>query len=166
MPAQDDGYPQFGVDVKEVRRLILEDAGAILFQAKDRFTDNAGILPSQFSVHLNEAVINSRIILPWLELLCGLLLVANVRTAPALAWTAGLCAVFAICTGQAWARGLHIDCGCLDLDAIGIHRGSKAAGFLESAGFAFTRALLLGGIAWWLLAAEGRGETGVELGKA
>jgi hypothetical protein len=35
--------------VKEVRRLILEDAGADLFQAKDRFTDNAGILPSQFS---------------------------------------------------------------------------------------------------------------------
>jgi hypothetical protein len=35
--------------VKDVRRLILEDAGADLFQAKDRFTDNAGILPSQFS---------------------------------------------------------------------------------------------------------------------
>lgn len=94
------------------------------------------------------------IILPWLELLCGLLLLANIRSAGALAWTAALFTVFTICTGQAWLRGLNITCGCLNLSLLGISRGGNIANLLESPGFAFLRALLLGGMAVLLLVTE------------
>jgi hypothetical protein len=93
-------------------------------------------------------------ILPWLELLCGLSLLANIRTVAALGWTVGLFAVFTICTGQAWVRGLNIACGCLDLSLVGIRRGSEIADLAESAGFAFVRALVLGGMAALLLIIE------------
>ena len=90
------------------------------------------------------------VVLPWLELLCGLMLLANVRTTAALAWATVLFAVFAACTGQAWLRGLHIACGCLDLRVFGIDRGSALGEFLESVGFAFIRASVLAMAAGWL----------------
>jgi uncharacterized membrane protein YphA (DoxX/SURF4 family) len=83
------------------------------------------------------------VVLPWLELLCGLLLLANHRTHSALAWALFLFVVFTIATAQAWMRGLHIACGCLDLRLIGISPHSGPGRFLESAGFAFFRALVL-----------------------
>ena len=83
------------------------------------------------------------VVLPWLELLCGLMLLANVRTTAALAWATVLFAVFAACTGQAWWRGLHIACGCLDLRLLGIAHDSAVGVWLESAKFAFMRAALL-----------------------
>ena len=90
------------------------------------------------------------IVLPWLELLCGLSLAAGLRTRPALGWAAVLFVVFALCTLQAWWRGLAIDCGCLDLSVIGVSPGSAAAGF-ESVRFAFFRAVALAGAAVFLL---------------
>ena len=47
--------------------------------------------------------------------------------------------VFVIATGQAWARGLEISCGCLKLGFL----SEGAAKTFESVGFAFFRALLL-----------------------
>lgn len=91
------------------------------------------------------------IVLPWLELLCGLLLIANYRTTAALMWALVLFLVFTICTGQAWLRGLSIACGCLDLRLFGISTGSATERFLESAGFAFVRAVALAAVALVLL---------------
>ena len=96
------------------------------------------------------------IVLPWIELVCGLLLVADLRTDAALAWTVLLFAVFAVCTGQAWLRGLDVACGCLDLRLIGISAGSKTAAALESVKFAFVRAVVIGGIALYFFRAEVR----------
>jgi putative oxidoreductase len=89
--------------------------------------------------------------LPWLELVCGLLLVSNCWTRAALSWTSVLFAVFAVATGQAWIRGLHISCGCLDLRLVGISDGSSAALFIDSLGFALVRAIALGAVALSLL---------------
>jgi hypothetical protein len=82
-------------------------------------------------------------VLPWLELLCGWLLFTGFRLKAGLGWTVILLFIFAICSGQAWWRGLHIACGCLDLRLVGIRPGSGMAGLLESVGFAFLRALVL-----------------------
>lgn len=87
------------------------------------------------------------VVLPWLELLCGLMLLANVRTTAALAWSVVLFAIFALCTGQAWWRGLHIACGCLDLRLLGIAHDSALGVWMESAKFAFIRAVVLLGLA-------------------
>ena len=91
------------------------------------------------------------VILPWIELLCGLLLLASLRLNAALVWTVILFFTFTVCTGQAWLRGLHIACGCLDLRLVGILPGSEMAGVLESVGFAFLRALSLAAAAVYLL---------------
>jgi len=85
------------------------------------------------------------IILPWLELLCGLLLIAKIWTRPALVWAMVMFSVFVICTGQAWARGLEISCGCFNLKAFGFEPGTGKSllKLIESVGFAFFRACLL-----------------------
>jgi len=84
-------------------------------------------------------------ILPWLELLCGLLLLGRIWTRAALVWSLVMFGVFVIATGQAWARGLDISCGCFNLRAFGLDAGTGKSfiKFVESVGFAFFRALLL-----------------------
>jgi uncharacterized membrane protein YphA (DoxX/SURF4 family) len=91
------------------------------------------------------------VVLPWLELLCGLLLIANVWSETALAILIGLLGVFVLATGQAWARGLDISCGCFNLKIFGADGSEKLLKFLESASFAFFRNLVLGSLAWLLL---------------
>lgn len=89
-------------------------------------------------------------ILPWLELLCGLLLLGRIWMRAALVWSLVMFAVFVVATGQAWARGLDISCGCFNLRAFGLDpvNGKAFVKFLESVGFAFFRALFmfLGGV--------------------
>ena len=86
-------------------------------------------------------------VVPWLELLCGILLVAGTMRRAALLCTVGLCAIFVLATGQAWARGLEISCGCFKLDFLGEGAAKQA---LESVQFAFGRAVLLLVAAVWL----------------
>ena len=91
------------------------------------------------------------VILPWLELLCGLLLLANVWTESALTAVAGLLAVFVLATGQAWARGLDISCGCFNLKILGLEDHLSLVKFLESVSFAFFRNIALTVMAVFLL---------------
>jgi len=91
------------------------------------------------------------IVLPWLELLCGLLLFANLWSDAVSVIVLGLCLVFLVCTGQAWARGLDISCGCLNLSAFGINAQSPLLSLLESARVAFLRNLLLTACAGYLV---------------
>ena len=90
-------------------------------------------------------------VLPWLELLCGLLLVAGSARRPALVWTALMLGVFVLATGQAWVRGLDISCGCFKLAFLG---DGALAKFVESVKFACVRAVLLLGASLYLLASS------------
>ena len=51
-------------------------------------------------------------VLPWLEIVLGLLLLAGLATRVVAVASAGLLVVFIAGVTQAWARGLSIDCGC------------------------------------------------------
>ena len=94
-----------------------------------------------YQLPLPEALVRLvAMVLPWLELLCGGLLIAGKARRAALTWTAVLFVVFVLATGQAWARGLNISCGCFKLDFLG---DGALATFLESVKFAFFRAGLL-----------------------
>jgi len=94
-----------------------------------------------YQVPLPDALVRlAAMVMPWLELLCGILMVAGTARRAALIWAAILFVVFIVATGQAWARGLNISCGCFKLDFIG---NDALAKFLESVKFAFLRALLL-----------------------
>jgi putative oxidoreductase len=83
-------------------------------------------------------------VLPWLELFCGLLLLAHLWYRAALLWFLILCLAFLIATGEAWLRGLDISCGCMNLDFLKLGGNwNHAAKLLESTPMAFGRALLL-----------------------
>jgi uncharacterized membrane protein YphA (DoxX/SURF4 family) len=90
-------------------------------------------------------------VLPWLELLCGLLLAAGPARRAALVWTALMFGVFVLVTGQAWVRGLDISCGCFKLAFLG---DGALATFVESVKFACVRGLLLMGASLYLLRAS------------
>jgi putative oxidoreductase len=92
------------------------------------------------------------VVLPWVELLCGLLLVAGLWPETALLLVTGLLVFFVFATGQAWARGLEIACGCFNLEILGHSQALRdLAGFIESVSFAFFRNLVLAGLAGLLL---------------
>lgn len=91
------------------------------------------------------------ITLPWLELLCGLMLAAEAWTRAVLSWATVLFATFSLATGQAWLRGLEISCGCFNLSLLGLGGSSVFEKVFESVGFAFFRALLLATAAVYLL---------------
>jgi uncharacterized membrane protein YphA (DoxX/SURF4 family) len=90
-------------------------------------------------------------VLPWLELLCGLLLLAGSARRAALAWTVLMFGLFVLATGQAWWRGLDISCGCFKLGFLG---DGSLAKFVESVKFACVRAVLLMGVSLYLLRAS------------
>jgi uncharacterized membrane protein YphA (DoxX/SURF4 family) len=91
------------------------------------------------------------VVLPWVELLCGLMLLAGWETESALLVVVGLVTVFLVATGQAWARGLDISCGCFDLRLLGLDPEGGLARFLESPAIAFLRNLVLAALTAWLL---------------
>jgi hypothetical protein len=110
-----------------------------------------------YRMPLPDALLRAAVItLPWLELLCGLMLLAKFRVEAALGWAMILFGIFALATGQAWARGLDIGCGCFHLDLPFFAGEGKAsfARFMESPAFAFFRALLLFASAVWLFRAR------------
>jgi len=94
-------------------------------------------------------------VMPWLELLCGVLMIAGTAWRAALFWAMILFGSFVLATGQAWARGLNINCGCFNLDFL----GAGFASFFETVKFAFFRALLLfaAAVYLWRSAAESTG---------
>jgi uncharacterized membrane protein YphA (DoxX/SURF4 family) len=80
--------------------------------------------------------------LPWMEILLGAALLLRLWPGVTLAWTLLLLVLFLGLTTMAWARGLAIDCGCLDLSRI--HPSLKV---LSTPGGAALRNLVLLGIA-------------------
>src|SRR5215813_1126173 len=54
-------------------------------------------------------------VLPFLELICGILLIIGVWVLPALVWTGILLIAFLIGVVQAYFRGLVIECGCFSV---------------------------------------------------
>lgn len=91
------------------------------------------------------------VVLPWLELLCGLLLVAGFWMETALTVVVALLVIFVLATGQAWMRGIEIGCGCFSLKVFGLNPNPGLERFLESVSFAFFRNLALLTLAAFLL---------------
>jgi putative oxidoreductase len=82
--------------------------------------------------------------LPWLEIICGLAVVAGAARRSALLLLLGLTIVFIAAIASAWMRGLDIRCGCF---------GAASTAPL-SYDLAFD--LVLCGALFWLLRADGR----------
>ena len=92
-------------------------------------------------------------VLPYLELLCGILLLLNRRLQPAVLILILLNGVFIVALVSAMVRGLDIDCGCFKPDAS--NPSSLAAALWRDMGF-----LILLATTWKLrdLGRPGKGE--------
>ena len=126
----------------------------LLWAAISKIANLTAFLGSLYAYALplpNDSLKVIAIILPWVELLCGLLLIANLWPETTLVVVGLLFGVFLLATGQAWARGLKISCGCFDLSIFGVDKDhSKLVKFIESPGFAFVRNLGLTGAVLFL----------------
>lgn len=74
------------------------------------------------------------VVFPWLEVLLGLAVLGGRWLETVYPLLVLLCLVFLAMLGQAWARGLSVECGCF---------GGTGSGLFASVPFAFGRALLL-----------------------
>jgi len=79
-------------------------------EAFAKIVNNYQILPG-------ELVNIFAIILPWLELLCGLGLVAGVLVRSSAAWIAAMLVMFMIAVSIALGHGINISCGCFSTSA-------------------------------------------------
>ncbi len=91
--------------------------------------------------------------LPWFELLLGLALLAGVWTREVLLHTTGLMGLFVLITGQAWVRGLTMDCGCFNLAVFGLD-----VPWLQTPQFATARNAILFALSAWQFARAVRTE--------
>jgi uncharacterized membrane protein YphA (DoxX/SURF4 family) len=90
-------------------------------------------------------------VLPWLEIVLGLLLLVGLATRRVAAVSGGLLLVFVAGVTQAWARGLSIDCGCFGGGGAVAPQDTsyglellRDAGFLLMAGWLVVRPRTLG----------------------
>ena len=82
--------------------------------------------------------------LPYVELLCGVLLLLNRRVRPALLVLFGLNTVFIIALASLLVRGLDIDCGCF-------HPGGEGGGTSPLAALLRDLGLMLAILVAWVL---------------
>ena len=61
------------------------------------------------------------IVLPWVELLAGLALIAGVYYRGAVLWANLMLVIFIVALATTIARGINIDCGCFRAAASGTH---------------------------------------------
>jgi putative oxidoreductase len=91
-----------------------------------------------------DALVNlMAITLPWVEAVAGLALLSGFAADGALLLVNGLFVMFLVALGQAWARGLDINCGCFGHSEA--TDGNMILSFFRDIGF-----LALGAAALWL----------------
>lgn len=89
---------------------------------------------------LPELLINwSAIIIPWVEVVCGIMLIAGIRLRANAIIISALLIAFNIMVASAWMRGLDINCGCysnIAKQTVGLPK------ILENFGFLFLSILI------------------------
>jgi uncharacterized membrane protein YphA (DoxX/SURF4 family) len=93
-------------------RVIL--GGVFVYASVGKIADPHAFALTLFNYQLlpAELVNLSAIILPWVEMLCGVLLILGVQPLPAATVLNALLIVFAVAIGYNLARGLDFHCGC------------------------------------------------------
>jgi putative oxidoreductase len=65
-----------------------------------------------FLIVSHQASLLAALILPWIEILCGALLITGILRRPSALLVSGLLVGFIILVGITMARGIDTDCGC------------------------------------------------------
>jgi uncharacterized membrane protein YphA (DoxX/SURF4 family) len=98
--------------ISSVARLIV--GGVYIYASVDKIIHPDAFAKIVNNYHILPGVLVNifALILPWLELVCGIALIAGTRVLGASAILAGLTLVFIVAVGINVARGVNIDCGC------------------------------------------------------
>lgn len=84
------------------------------------------------------------VVLPWVELIAGILLVAGIWTRPAAGVVAVMLVVFLVAAGFVLARGIDVDnCGCTSVTAAEAETGWPPDWMRGVGGYLLTRNLIL-----------------------
>ena len=68
-----------------------------------------------FRIVSHEVSFMTALILPWIEILCGALLITGILRRPSALLASGLLIGFIILVGVTMARGIDTDCGCFGI---------------------------------------------------
>ena len=80
------------------------------------------------------------IILPWIELIVGVLFILGIRVKTNILLLAGMLLMFNFAVAVAWARGLNINCGCFSniaKETVGLSKLSENFSMLFALAFMF-----------------------------
>lgn len=123
-------------------RLLL--GGAFLYAGSLKALDPTGFATDVGHYRLlpHPLALMTALYLPWLEIICGLAVLARWRERGALLILIGLCGIFCVALASAWLRGLDITCGCFGQDATA--SSTVPLAFFRSLGLG-----LLGGLLLW-----------------
>jgi len=99
-------------------RLVL--GGVFIYASIYKILDPAQFAKSIWYYHIlpGELINISALILPWLELLCGLALIVGAYYRGAILWVNVMLLIFMAGIASAVYRGISIDCGCFKAAAI------------------------------------------------
>ena len=89
-------------------------SGIFLYAAIPKILDPLGFAEDigHYALVPDAAVNTLAVVLPWIEAVAALALLTGFAAEGALLTVNGLLFVFLVALGQAWIRGLDIDCGC------------------------------------------------------
>ncbi len=95
--------------------------GVFIYASIYKILDPAQFAKSIWYYHIvpGDLINVSALILPWLELLCGLALIVGAYYRGAVLWVNILLIIFIAAIGWAVYRGISIDCGCFKAAAAG-----------------------------------------------
>lgn len=107
--------------VSLISRLLV--GGMFIYASFYKIVEPGAFAKSIWYYHLVPGyVINlMAIVLPWVELLAGLALIAGVYYRGAVLWANLMLVIFIVALATTIARGINIDCGCFRAAASGTH---------------------------------------------
>jgi uncharacterized membrane protein YphA (DoxX/SURF4 family) len=97
-------------------RLIL--GITFIWASIDKIANPGGFAVSIYNYRMlpHETINFMAIVMPWLELVTGILIIAGVLMRGSALWIGVMLVVFIIALSSALARGLDIDCGCFSVE--------------------------------------------------
>ena len=133
------GLSRINAYILPLARLIL--GGVFLFYSIGKIADPSAFAKEIGNYHILPLTFVNllAIILPWFELVCGVLLVAGLKLRASAAIVGAMLVVFIVAILSAMSRGLNINCGCstVNVEMVGWKKIGEDALWLACAVYVF-----------------------------
>jgi putative oxidoreductase len=133
-----------------ISRLLI--GGMMIYASYYKIIDPGAFAKSIWFYHLvpGKLINLMALILPWLELICGLALIFGYLYRGAVLWSNVLLVVFIVALSSTIVRGINIDCGCFKAAQSGTHSAWNSLIF-DLVAFLFSIQLFFSRSRWLML---------------